>query len=68
MQKVYRGELLHFSIKGVEADFIVLDSHATPLMDRRMQHCKKLSEKLFILSMLGGERHVKSTHIMGDRV
>ncbi len=54
--------------KGAEADFIVLDYHATPLMDRRMQHCSNLSEKLFILSMLGDERHVKATHIMGDLV
>jgi guanine deaminase len=54
--------------KGAEADFIVLDYHATPLMERRMQHCKNLSEKLFILSMLGDERHVKATHIMGERV
>jgi len=54
--------------KGAEADFIVLDYHATPLMKRRMQHCKNLSEKLFILSILGDERHVKATHIMGERV
>jgi len=55
-------------VKGAEADFIVLDYHATPLMARRMQHCKTLTEKLFILSMLGDERHVKATHIMGERV
>ena len=54
--------------KGAEADFIFLDYHATPLMDRRMHHCKDLSEKLFTLSMLGDERHVKATHIMGERV
>ena len=54
--------------QGAEADFIVLDYHATPLMARRMQHCKTLSEKLFILSMLGDERHVKATHIMGEKV
>jgi guanine deaminase len=54
--------------KGAEADFIVLDYHATPLMDRRMQHCTNLSEKLFILSMLGDERHVKATYIMGEQV
>jgi guanine deaminase len=54
--------------KGAEADFIVLDFHATPLMDRRMQHCTNLSEKLFILSMLGDERSVKATHIMGELV
>jgi len=55
-------------VEGAEADFIVLDYHATPLMDRRMQHCKTLTEKLFILSMLGDERHVKATHVMGERV
>ena len=54
--------------KGAEADFIVLDYHATPLMDRRMKHCQNLTEKLFILSMLGDERHVKATHIMGELV
>jgi len=55
-------------VKGAEADFIVLDCHATPLMDRRMRHSKNLTEKLFILSMLGDERHVKATHIMGELV
>ena len=55
-------------VVGAEADFIVLDYNATALMDRRMQHCKNLSEKLFILSMLGDERHVKATHIMGETV
>ncbi len=55
-------------VPGAEADFIVLDYHATPLMDRRMKHCKNLTEKLFILSMLGDERHVKATHIMGERI
>lgn len=53
---------------GTEADFIVLDYHATPLMKRRMQYCANLSEKLFILSMLGDERHIKATHIMGEKV
>lgn len=54
--------------KGAEADFIVLDYHATPLIARRMQHCTTLSEKLFILSMIGDERHIKSTYIMGEKV
>ena len=54
--------------KGAEADFILLDYNATPLMERRMRHCKTLSEKLFILSMLGDERHVKATHIMGEPI
>lgn len=55
-------------VKGAEADFIVIDTKATPLMERRMQHCKNLTEELFILSMLGDERHIKATHILGERV
>ena len=54
--------------KGAEADFIVLDYQATPLMDVRIKRCKTLTEKLFVLSMLGDDRHVKATHIMGERV
>ncbi len=54
--------------QGNEADFIVLDYQATPLMARRMKHCKNLTEKLFVLSMLGDERHVKATYIMGESV
>jgi len=53
---------------GTEADFILLDYHATPLMDRRIKHCSNLTEKLFILSMLGDERHVKATHILGEKI
>ena len=61
------GTIGNFVI-GAEADFIVLDTKATPLMGRRMQHCKTLTEKLFILSMLGDERHVSATHIMGELI
>jgi len=55
-------------VQGAEADFIVLDYQATPLMDVRIKRCKTLTEKLFVLSMLGDDRHVKATHIMGERV
>ena len=53
---------------GKEADFIVLDYNATPLMERRIKHCKTLHEKLFVLSMLGDERNVCATHILGEKV
>lgn len=55
-------------LKGNEADFIVLDYHATPLMSRRIDRCTSLTEKLFILSMLGDERHVADTYILGNRI
>jgi len=54
--------------QGAEADFIVLDYQATPLMDIRIKRCKTLREKLFVLSILGDDRHVKATHIMGELI
>jgi len=51
---------------GKEADFIVLDYHATPLLARRLKRCKNLTEKLFALQMLGDDRVVKSVHILGE--
>ena len=53
---------------GNEADFVFLDYSATPLLKLRMQHCNTLEEKLFVLSMLGDDRTVGATHILGKRV
>jgi guanine deaminase len=53
---------------GKEADFIVLDYNATPLMSRRIAQCKSLAEKIFVLTMLGDERNVVATHIMGELI
>ncbi len=36
-------------------------------MDVRIKRCTTLTEKLFVLSMLGDDRHVKATHIMGEK-
>jgi guanine deaminase len=51
-----------------EADFIVIDYHATPLMKKRIEHCRTLDEKLFVLSMLGDEQHINATYILGEKV
>jgi guanine deaminase len=50
---------------GKEADFVVLDLAATPLIERRMAHAGSLSERLFALMILGDDRCVLATHIMG---
>ncbi len=54
--------------KGKEADFIILDYNATPLISRRLKTCKTIEEKLFALIMLGDDRAVAQTWIMGERV
>jgi guanine deaminase len=51
---------------GKEADFIVLDPDATPLLSRRMAQARTLEEKLFALMILGDDRAVAATHVMGE--
>lgn len=51
---------------GKEADFVVLDGAATPLLERRMGHARDLAERLFVLMMLGDDRTVAATHVLGE--
>ena len=53
---------------GAEADFVVLDPHATPLLARRSGHCNTLEEQLFALALLGDDRTVFATYAMGNKV
>lgn len=52
-------------LPGKEADFIVLDLQATPLMKFRMPYCNSLSELLFVLNTLGDDRLVERTYALG---
>jgi guanine deaminase len=49
-----------------EADFVVLDYHATPLLQYRMAQATTLEERLFVLMTLGDDRAVKATYILGN--
>ncbi|WP_313281941.1 guanine deaminase [Stutzerimonas balearica] len=53
---------------GKEADFVVLDYQATPLIDYRMRQARTLEEKLFALTILGDDRAVKETFAAGVSV
>lgn len=53
---------------GAEADFIVLDLEATPLIARRAAQCRSLPETLLMLMTLGDDRAIRSTHILGKCV
>jgi guanine deaminase len=50
---------------GKEADFVVLDLHSTPLMKRRMAVSDSIQDTLFALMMLGDDRAVQATFVMG---
>jgi guanine deaminase len=50
---------------GKEADFVVLDLAATPLIARRIGGARALGEKLFALAVLGDDRIVERTYLRG---
>lgn len=50
---------------GKEADFVVLNLAATPLLARRTARTRSLAETLFVLSILGDERMVERTYLRG---
>jgi guanine deaminase len=51
---------------GCEADFIVLDPKATPLIARRSNRSETLEEELFAFAMLGDDRLIDSVYVMGE--
>ncbi|MDP3842622.1 MAG: guanine deaminase [Oxalobacteraceae bacterium] len=53
---------------GAEADFIVLDPQATPLLARRTARSDSLEELLFALALLGDDRSVAATYAAGRNV
>ncbi len=55
-------------VKGAEADFIILDPQATPLLKRRTGHSESLEELLFALAMLGDDRSISATYAAGVKV
>jgi guanine deaminase len=51
---------------GNEADFVVLDPTATPLLARKTSQARSLDELLFALIVLGDDRVVLRTVVAGD--
>ena len=64
---LYLDDRIGNFVAGKEGDFVVLDLAATPLMARRMENAVDIVERLFVLMMLGDDRSVLATHIMGRR-
>ena len=50
---------------GKEADFIIADLAATPLIDFRLQYSQSLSDLLFTLNTLGDDRLITKTFALG---
>jgi guanine deaminase len=53
-------------LPGKEADFLVMDLAATPLLARRIGGAATVAEKLFVLSILGDDRAIERTYLAGE--
>ncbi|MEM8981927.1 MAG: guanine deaminase [Pseudomonadota bacterium] len=51
---------------GKEADFVVLNSTATPLIARRLARVNTLDDELFVHWILGDDRSVAATFVAGE--
>lgn len=60
------GERIGNLAAGKEADFLVLDPAATPLLARRLSRPMPLAERLFALMVLGDDRVVEHTFLAGE--
>ncbi|GGZ95838.1 guanine deaminase [Streptomyces subrutilus] len=50
---------------GHEADFVVLDPRATPLLAQRTSRVGDIEELLFVLAVMGDDRTVRATYVNG---
>lgn len=53
---------------GKEADFVVLDPQSTPILKLRDSNAATLRDKIFAIEILGDDRTVEHTYIMGKIV
>lgn len=53
---------------NTEADFVMINYKATPLLDYRLSQSKSLAETLFVLMTLGDDRCISKTIIAGEEI
>ena len=63
---LYLDDCIGSFAPGREADFVVLDWAATPELAWRMERTTTLAERLFALMILGDQRCVVATHVLGE--
>ena len=65
-RSLYLDEHIGSFAPGREADLIIIDPAATALLARRSAAAQTLAERLFALMMLGDERCIAETRILGE--
>ncbi len=53
---------------GKEADCVLLDYNATPLLARRTAAADGIEERLFALMMMADDRAIAATYVLGEKV
>ncbi|MEO9274756.1 guanine deaminase [Marinomonas sp. 5E14-1] len=53
---------------GTEADFLILDTKGTPLLESRLALSKGIEESLFVLMTIGDDRAIQATYSAGQCV
>ena len=53
---------------GTEADFVIIDKHATPLLASRLARAQDIHDTLFALMILADDRAIKETYSFGKCV
>jgi guanine deaminase len=52
---------------GKEADFVIMDLKATPLIARRLKSVKRMRALLFAIMVMGDDRMIAHTFVMGKK-
>lgn len=67
-EALYLEERIGNLLPGKEADFVVLDFAATPILKHRTEIARDFAERLFALMILGDDRAVAATYVLGQPV
>jgi guanine deaminase len=67
-EALYLEKLIGSIEPGFEADLVVLDPKATPLLAFRSGFCRNVLDELFVLMTLGDDRAVRATYVAGKPV
>ena len=67
-EALYLDDRIGSITPGMDADLVVLDLHATPLLKLRVEQAEDIHELLFALMMLGDDRATAATYVAGKNV
>lgn len=67
-EALHLGDRLGQVAPGMEADLVVLDPAATPILEFRSRFARDLMERLFVLMILGDDRAVRASWVAGRPV